>query len=99
MAYPQRFFETGHVLVLDIETIVPDAAPGEEGFPKWPRHVPLVTSILHANEVDGRWLFRLNSYRLDQGGAADFVTAVERELHCGATIVTANLPLPSARRW
>ena len=90
MAYTQRAFEAGHVLVLDIETIVPDAVPGAEGFPKWPRHRPLVASMLAAEELDGAWSFRLNSFPLDEGGTAAFVAAVERELVRGGTIVTAN---------
>ena len=90
MAYTQRTFETGRVLVLDIETIVPDAVPGDTGFPKWPRHRPVVASMLAAEELDGQWSFRLNSFHLDEDGTAAFVATVERELDCGATIVTAN---------
>lgn len=90
MAYAPRVYDASNVLVLDLETIVPDLAEGETGFPKWTRHRPVVASMLSARETQGRWAFALTSEVLDEAGPTRFVLALEQQISTHATIVTAN---------
>jgi len=88
--YASNDHDTGLVVAIDIETIVPNPPTGE-GFPKWPLHRPVVASILTARAVgDGRYDFQLENVTYDDTDPANFYRAVDRRLPRGGTAVSAN---------
>lgn len=59
MTYTQPGYRWDHFVCLDIETIVP-GADAEEGFPPWPRHEIVCTSMLLADRQRyAEWRFDL----------------------------------------
>lgn len=81
-----------HVVVLDIETIVPHP-PAEvgSGFAKWPHHQPLVASLLTATLVrEGEYEFELDSLVCEPGREAEFYEAVDARIPPHGTLVGFN---------
>ena len=84
-------FDAEIVVVLDIETIVPDQQPDECGFPKWPRHQPVVASLLTAMAVgQGKWRFQLDNLQMTQGGEGAFYDTLNSRLPKDGLLLTAN---------
>lgn len=88
---PSRVHDAARVLVVDLETHVPDLVDGEQGFPKWPRHVPIVASMLSAVEyAPGRWEFEITTLRHDPAHPDAFISELEDAVCCHSSVVTAN---------
>lgn len=86
-----RGHDAGRVLVLDIETAVPDLGPAETGFPKWTGHRPVVASMLSIVQLNrDRWQFDLASHAMCETDPVRFFDALEEALASHRTIVTAN---------
>jgi hypothetical protein len=71
-----------HVVVLDIETIVPNPPPGAgDGFVKWPHHHPVVASLLTATALgNGCYDFELDSIVCEGGQEREFYAAVNERI-------------------
>lgn len=81
-----------HVVVLDVETIVPNPPPGAgDGFVKWPHHHPVVASLLSATALgEGRYDFQMESIVCAPGRETEFYTAVNDALPRYGTLVGFN---------
>lgn len=86
MTYSPPSYNWGHFVVLDLETIVPGADP-EEGFPAWPRHEIVCTSLLLADrERYNEWRFELVTV---DGDSEDAIRRID-QLIAKRTVVTVN---------
>ncbi len=87
-----RLHNASHVVVLDIETIVPNPPPGAgDGFVKWPHHQPVVASLLTATALgEGRYDFQMDSIVCEAGREAKFYMAVNEALPRYGTCVGFN---------
>ena len=83
---------TSCVVVIDIETIVPNPpANAGDGFVKWPHHQPVVASLLGATALgEGRYRFWIDSIRYEPGKEATFYKAVDARIPPYGTLVGHN---------
>lgn len=86
MTYAQPGYRWDHFVVLDVETIVPGAA-AEEGFPPWPRHEIVCTSMLLADRQRyAEWNFDLVTVT---GDSEDAIRTID-QLIGKRTVCTLN---------
>lgn len=83
---------TSGVVVIDIETIVPNSPAGAgDGFVKWPHHQPVVASLLGATALgEGRFRFWLDSILFEPGKEAAFYAAVNERIPPYGTLIGHN---------
>ena len=81
-----------HVVVLDIETTVPNPPQGAgDGFVKWPHHHPIVASLLSATALGGgRYDFQMDSIICEPGREAEFYREVDERIPRFGTLVGFN---------
>lgn len=81
-----------HIVVLDIETIVPNPpSDANGGFPKWPLHQPVVASLMTATRHQhGRYRFCMTSVRYDADNPTRFYDHVEELLPEHGLLITMN---------
>jgi hypothetical protein len=83
-------FDEDLIVALDIETIQPSAEP-DQGFMKWPHHVPALASLLTAERLpEGKYRFCVDTVLCQPGRESVFYEDVEARLPERGTVVTMN---------
>lgn len=87
---PTNDHHAGHLVILDIETIVPDH-PADGIFPKWPNHRPVVASMLSATTLgSGKYSFAMASILCEPDDETAFYREVDRRLPPNGSLVGWN---------